>query len=404
MKKDSITSMICNKCNNENTQESKFCQNCGTEIDLNNTTDAFSSRRYDVDSIRVIALLLLILYHTAISFQTWATEISFIENNQSLEPFWFFAMNLINIWRIPILFVVSGMGLRFAMERRNWSVLISDRMLRIGLPLVFGTLCVVPIYMYIFHNYYEIKQFYAPHPGHLWFLVNILFYVLILIYVFNYFKEHPENKLYVFLKRTIKKPFGIIPIFASLIIVESVAVNPEIYPLFVFSLHGWLIGLVCFFNGFVLVSLKEDFWNAVNKIKWLALILAVCLYGLRIYNYDSELISSRIAINLLTGFESANWMLAALGLGAAFLNKPSKLLSYMSSAVYPVYIVHLPIQFFFCSLVFPLSITASFKLLIVLACTYAGSFLVYEIVKRIKWVRLLFGMKNELIKNIKSGS
>jgi len=39
-----------------------------------------------------------------------------------------------------------------------------------------------------------------------------------------------------------------------------------------------------------------------------------------------------------------------------------------------------------------------------LAGTYAGSFLIYEIVKRIKWIRLLFGMKNELIKNIKSGS
>ena len=103
-------------------------------------------------------------------------------------------------------------------------------------------------------------------------------------------------------------------------------------------------------------------------------------------------------------FESANWMLAALGLGATFLNKPSKLLSYMSSAVYPVYIVHMPIQFFFCSIIFPLSITASFKLIIVLSCTYAGSFLVYEIVKRIKWIRLLFGMKNESIKNIKSGS
>ena len=396
--------MICNECNNENVQESKFCQNCGTEIDLNNITDAFSTRRYDVDSIRVIALMLLILYHTAVSFQPWATDIFFIENKHSLEPFWHFAMNLINIWRIPILFLVSGMGLRFAMERRNWSALISDRALRIVLPLVFGTLCVVPIYIYIFNHYYEKDQFYGAHPGHLWFLANIFFYVLIFIYVFNFLKKHPENKLYIFLKKVISKPVGIIPLFASLIVIESVVVNPEIFPAFAFSLHGLFLGLVCFFSGFVLVSLKEDFWKALQEVKWVALILAVCLYGFRIYNYDSELISSRVVVNLLTGFESANWMLAALSLGAAFLNKPSKLLSYMSSAVYPVYIVHMPIQFFFCSLIFPLSITASLKLIIVLSCTYAGSFLVYEIVKRIKWIRLLFGMKNESIKNIKSGS
>ena len=144
--------MICNECNNETTQESKFCQNCGIEIDLNNTTNVFSNRRYDVDSIRVIALMLLILYHTAVSFQPWATDILFIENKQYLEPFWHFAMNLINIWRIPILFLVSGMGLRFAMERREWAALLSDRALRIVLPLVFGTLCVVPIYIYIFNQ------------------------------------------------------------------------------------------------------------------------------------------------------------------------------------------------------------------------------------------------------------
>ena len=369
--------MICNECNNETTQESKFCQNCGIEIDLNNTTNVFSNRRYDVDSIRVIALMLLILYHTAVSFQPWATDILFIENKQYLEPFWHFAMNLINIWRIPILFLVSGMGLRFAMERREWAALLSDRALRIVLPLVFGTLCVVPIYIYIFNQYYGKDHFYGSHPGHLWFLANIFFYVLIFIYVFNFLKKHPENKLYIFLKKVISKPVGIIPLFASLIVIDSVVVNPEIFPAFAFSLHGLFLGLVCFFSGFVLVSLKEDFWKALQEVKWVALILAVCLYGFRIYNYDSELISSRVVVNLLTGFESANWMLAALSLGAAFLNKPSKLLRYMSSAVYPVYIVHMPIQFFFCSLIFPLSITASLKLIIVLSCTYAGSFLVY---------------------------
>ena len=160
--------------------------------------------------------MLLILYHTAVSFQPWATDILFIENKQYLEPFWHFAMNLINIWRIPILFLVSGMGLRFAMERREWAALLSDRALRIVLPLVFGTLCVVPIYIYIFNQYYGKDQFYGSHPGHLWFLANIFFYVLIFIYVFNFLKKNPENKFYICLKKVISKPFRIIPIFASL--------------------------------------------------------------------------------------------------------------------------------------------------------------------------------------------
>ena len=67
-------------------------------------------RRYDVDSIRIIALILLIFYHISISFQTWALQISFIKNDDTLEFIWVFMM-LINIWRIPILFIVSGMGI-----------------------------------------------------------------------------------------------------------------------------------------------------------------------------------------------------------------------------------------------------------------------------------------------------
>ena len=76
-------------------------------------------RRYDVDSIRVFALGLLILYHIMVGFQPWGGKILFITNDDSLESLWPL-MELINIWRIPILFMVSGMRVFFAMERKNW--------------------------------------------------------------------------------------------------------------------------------------------------------------------------------------------------------------------------------------------------------------------------------------------
>ena len=64
-------------------------------------------RRHDVDWLRVLALGLLIVYHVVLSFQPWAQYIFFIQNKQSLEGLWIL-MGLINIWRIPLLFVVSG--------------------------------------------------------------------------------------------------------------------------------------------------------------------------------------------------------------------------------------------------------------------------------------------------------
>ncbi len=407
-----MSTLVCTKCSSENEQDSRFCRLCGSgigTISSAKTSQTTSGRRHDVDAIRVIALGLLILYHIAVAFQPWGADlVMFIENEQSLEWVWILMM-VINIWRIPILFVVSGMGARFAMERRNWSNLLSDRSLRIFVPLVFGMFFIVPFNFIIFNIYYEKEQFYFPHPGHLWFLVNIFFYVLIFCALFNYFKNHPGNMFYRFIKTVINKPLGLIPVFALPIVVEAILIQPKDYPNFVFDIykllfgtltiddiHGLLLGMICFFSGFVLVSLKEVFWTAVRKIKLITLALAFCLYLLRAYNgiiTDSELISSPLIINLLTGFESANWMLAALGFGADFLNKPSKLLAYLSGAVYPVYIVHLPVQMLCSSLVFPLSIPVIFKLIIVLIGTFALSFAIYEIIKRIKYVRFLFGMK-----------
>jgi len=391
--------LVCTKCNSENEQDSRFCRLCGGEIGLNSPVKIpqnGSGRRYDVDSIRVIALGLLILYHIAVSFQPWGADlVMFIENEQSLEWVWILMM-VINIWRIPILFVVSGMGARFAMERRDWSNLISDRSLRIFVPFIFGMFFIVPINFIIFNIYYEKDQFYFPSPGHLWFLANIFFYILIFCALFNYFKKHPENMFYRFIKSVINKPLGLIPVFALPIVLEAILIQPRDYPVFALTLHGLILGMICFFSGFVLVSLKEDFWTSVRKIKLITLVLAFSLYLLRSYNViitESDLISSSLAVNVLTGFESANWMLAAFGFGAAFLNKPSKSLGYLSSAVYPVYIVHLPVQMLCSSLVFQLGIPAILKLIIVLVGTFALSFAIYEIIKRIKWVRFLFGMK-----------
>jgi len=201
-------------------------------------------RRYDVDSIRIIALILLIFYHISISFQTWALEISFIKNKDSLELLWLFMM-LINIWRIPILFIVSGMGVYFAMERRNWKELLDDRTLRIITPLIFGSIFIFPICPIIFNLYYKKPIFYFPFPGHLWFLINIYFYVLIFLPVFNYLKNNPNNLVSNFLIFITKFPLGIIFILGLPMVIGTILINPKDFPAFAFTTHGFIIGFIC---------------------------------------------------------------------------------------------------------------------------------------------------------------
>ena len=67
------------------------------------------NRRYDIDWLRVFALGLLIIYHISIVFQPWAYFIYFPQSEKPIESIWL-VMGLINIWRIPLLFIISGMA------------------------------------------------------------------------------------------------------------------------------------------------------------------------------------------------------------------------------------------------------------------------------------------------------
>src|SRR5450432_1689069 len=128
-----------------------------------------TNRRYDIDWLRVIAIGLLLLYHVAIGFQSWGIMIGFITNDKPWESLWI-PMTLLNVWRIPLLFFVSGMGIYFAMERRSWKELIIERSRRIFIPFLFGMVCIVPISLMLWSKHNDFPVGYTPlNPGHLWF-------------------------------------------------------------------------------------------------------------------------------------------------------------------------------------------------------------------------------------------
>ena len=344
-------------------------------------------RRHDVDWLRVLALGLLIVYHIVVSFQPWAQFLFFIQNKQSLEWLWIF-MGMINIWRIPILFMISGMGVRFAMERRNWKQLLKDRTVRILIPYVFGFFFICPISAYVAMNYLGKEAQYVPNPGLLWFLANIFFYVLLLLPFLTYLKNRPGNFIFRFLRRLFRVPSGIY--FMALPLgLEAWLVNPENYPGYALTDHGGWLGMVCFLMGFIFISLKNVFWRAVERVWRSAFAVAFLLYLIRLVLFQLE--GEPV---VLTAFESMCWMLSIFGCGSLYLNKPSQKLAYFSKTVYPVYIVHMPLQYFFSYYIIPLSIPASMKLIFLLVLTFGGSLVLYEFaLKRIKWVRPLFGLR-----------
>ena len=344
-----------------------------------------TERRYDIDWLRVIAIGFLLIYHIAIIFQPWAMFLAFVRSNELLEGLWK-PMTMLNVWRIPLLFYVSGMGLFFALKKRNAKQLLLERSKRILIPFLFGCVAIVPLHMYIFQKFYNMPLSYYVHTGHLWFLGNIFIYVLLWCPLFFYLKKHPENRLKSFLNKLLAHPLG--PIALSLLMMaEVVVVQPDVYALYAQTWHGFFLGLFAFLLGFLFVYSGATFWNTLLKWKWMYLILACTLFGVRYTIFQTE------APGYLMSMESSVWIYAFLGLAYQYLNKPSAILSYLSKAAYPVYIIHMLVLYLGGLFILPLAIPAFVQFICITIFTFLGCLVLYEfMIRRVSFLRPLFGL------------
>jgi len=344
-------------------------------------------RRYDIDWLRVIAIAILLVFHIMIMFQSYARYIRFIQSPALLEIL-LIPLSLFSVMRIPLLFFVSGMGVAFSLQRRTWLQLLGERSVRILVPLLFGSFAIVPIHKFIYAKYYSEEFIYTPDAGHLWFLINILMYVLWFLALFYFHKQIQNWKALDFLRRLIEKHPLSIYLLAIPYMLQALTIPADVpYSLYFDSRVGLLLGMVAFLLGYTFIALGETVWKAVAKIKYYCLGLAFVMFLNRFIILENN------SPHIITSIESISWVFGIFGLGYAYLNKPSKLLSYLSQAAYPFYILHMIFLYLGAYIIFPLRINVWLSLLFIIVFTFVGCLISYEILKRIFFLRPLFGMK-----------
>ncbi len=367
-------------------------------------------RRHDLDWLRVFVFALLILYHVGMFFVPWGWH---IKNNEISEEL-IFPMLFVNQWRLPILFVISGMGTYYALGKRSGKQFSTERIIRLFVPLVIGMLLIVPPQVYIeritntqysggYFDFWPAYAFTGIYPEgnmswhHLWFLPYLLLFSLFLAPVFLYLRKHPANILTKGIKKMLQKPLGIFILIIPLYLTEAF-VEP-FFPVTHALVGDWfalLYFILLFFYGFLLISAQKEFWQEMEDHRkkyllcglvgfslWLALIM---LFNDSIYRHFTEA--------FLKVFNTWSWILTLFGYASKYLNRPSFILSYANEAVYPFYILHqtitIIIAYFLMDL--PWNLFSKFTLLTV--GTFLGSWLIYEFgIRRWKIMRPLFGLK-----------
>src|SRR5689334_9518525 len=105
-----------------------------------------STRRNDVDALRVVGTLCVFVFHCLQPFN--ATEHWHIQNPVKSEIVGV-VIGFLNVWIMPLFMLLAGMSSNYALAKRSNARYLGERTLRILLPLVAGVLLVVPPQVYL---------------------------------------------------------------------------------------------------------------------------------------------------------------------------------------------------------------------------------------------------------------
>lgn len=370
-------------------------------------------RRYDIDSVRVIAFALLILYHVGMFFIPWDYH---LKNNIICPELWLkYPMLFLNQWRLSLLFVISGMGTYYALSKRSGIRFAIERIKRLFIPLIFGMIFIVPPQIYyerldqgqIFDSYFDfwpLPALTSPYPlgggiswHHLWFILYLLIFSLMLIPIFLYLRKHTDAWMIRKLKAICSKPSGLY-IFIIPLFFWQLFLAPH-FPQTNGLINDWynLVNYcTLFFFGFLLISLNDTFWDSVTKNRHIFLTGGIMGFPLLMwlwFNIGSFPIKYEIQA-LIKVFNMWSWILAIVGYAAVYLNKPSKTLAYANEAVFPFYILHQTVIIILGYYLKYIDLGFIPKFSIMMAGTFGITWIVYEFgIRRFSVIRPLFGMK-----------
>ncbi len=366
-------------------------------------------RRYDLDWLRVIVFTLLIFYHVGMFFVPWGWH---VKNNEIYD--WLrWPMMFLNQWRLPILFVISGMGTYYALGKRSMGKFMWERFLRLGIPLIVGMILIVPPQVYFerlvqgtfsgsYWKYFTTIAFDGVYPEgnlswhHLWFLPYLLVFSWILAPLFVYLRKY-NTRFIGWVQRLIQKSWGIYAFVIPLYFVESL-VEP-FFPVTHALVDDWfnfIFSIILFFYGFILIATGDVFWQALTKVKSKAIILGIIGFASQAFIWlfleDGYVVHFTEAFLKVVNIWS--WILVLFAYASEYLNKPSKGLAYSNRAVYPFYILHQTVTVAIAYYLMDLSWGLFPKALVLVVGTFGISWLIYDlIILRIPILHPLFGLK-----------
>lgn len=371
---------------------------------------SLSERRYDLDWLRVFAILTIFIFHSGRFFDKMDWHVKNPSTHTGMQNWTMFLAS----WIMPLIFVISGASLYFALGKVG--KFIKDKVFRLLVPLVVGVFTHVALGVYLerlthgqfFGSFFEFypKYFQGMYGDggnfawmglHLWYLLVLFVFTITLMPVFYLLKGWGKNALN-WLGNLLSLP-GLFYLLA----VPVAWIMVKVSPWSMWGERAWggwslLAYIPFFFYGFILIS-HNGLQESLKRWRWVSVVLAlVCTASLVYANnrYGSAPFGSRgySILNGLFGLNAWLWIVAIFGFGMKRLDFRSAFLSYANAAVLPFYILHQTVLLCIGYYVTRWDIPDPAKFMLISLSSFAVIGVMYEfLIRRVIVLRVLFGMK-----------
>jgi peptidoglycan/LPS O-acetylase OafA/YrhL len=371
-------------------------------------------RRYDLDWLRVLAILSVFVYHSTRFFNLYDWHVKNPVTYgwvQALEVF-------MEIWMMPFIFLISGASIFYAMNKGGAGTFFKDKTLRLFIPLLVAVFTYAPLQVYlerITHGQFSGSFFaWLPHyfegaymdvggagnfafaGMHMWYVMILLLYCVMFYPLFRWWKGSGRgvmDKIAGFLAA----PWTMWLVMALPILILHIFVSDTDLE---FGSGGWpfLYYILFLLYGFVIVS-HERLQTKIQRMRWFHLTLGGVLGAMYVF------LAVNVSNPAIEPWEDALgdtfWILSAcnllpafLGFGMQYLTKFTPFLKYASEAVMGFYILHQTVLLVVGYFVVQWKIPDFAKWAVIAAGSFIVIMAVYELlIRRVNIMRWLCGMK-----------
>ncbi len=354
-------------------------------------------RKYYIDNIRTLTVLLVVLYHVIYMYNGVATA-------GVIGPFYEFQIQdglqyLLYPWFMVILFVISGMSSRYYLEGHSTKEFRRNRTGKLLVPSTIGLF----VFQWILGYFnMSISLAFEAMPdtmpklilylimavsgtGVLWYIQMLWIFSMLLIPI----KKLERGKLYQLSEKAnvIFLVALVIPVWLS-----AQVLNTPIIVVYRFGIYGFcfLLGYFLFANETVMDKLSK-YWHILSVLALaLGIFYTVCYFG---KNYaEQPVVNSPLAI-------AYGWMavLAIFAVAKKWGNTTNSVLQWMGQKSFGLYVFHyLPLAVIAYCMNKYTDIPALLAYVIAGVGAYGGGYLLNEIISRIPFLRwCVLGLKKE---------